>query len=141
VGSFIFFPRPQEKRKAAPKPQPPQGFALQLRRPGAEIEIRGVGVRGERATSHKDLLLRRSGCPVFCLRQAAAAKKQENRPLKKTKKTFYIAQLKTRSTSEVNNPGTRGGGLVINSKRKNTPRGGVVMRALKTNKKRTPTYM
>jgi hypothetical protein len=32
-----------------------------------------------------DLVLRCSGCPVFCLRQAAAAKKQENRPLKKNK--------------------------------------------------------
>jgi hypothetical protein len=33
------------------------------------------------------------GPSFFCLRQAAAAKKQENRPLKrnKTKKTFYIA--------------------------------------------------
>jgi hypothetical protein len=43
-------------------------------------------------TRHRELLLRCSGCPVFCLRQAAAAKKQENRRLKKKpKKTFYIA--------------------------------------------------
>jgi hypothetical protein len=33
------------------------------------------------------LFLRRcSGCPVFCLCQAAAAKKQENRPLKKNQR-------------------------------------------------------
>jgi hypothetical protein len=37
------------------------------------------------------LPLRRSGCPVFCFRQAAAAKKQENRPLKTPKNLFYIA--------------------------------------------------
>jgi hypothetical protein len=46
--------------------------------------------RGGRRTRHVDLLLRRLGCPVFCMRQAAAVKKQEIRPLKK-KKTFYIA--------------------------------------------------
>jgi hypothetical protein len=42
--------------------------------------------RGGRRTRHRDLLLRHSGCPVFCLRQAAAAaKKQENRLLNKNK--------------------------------------------------------
>jgi hypothetical protein len=40
------------------------------------------------------LPLRCSGCPVFCLRQAPAAKKQENGPLKKTKENvLYLPEL------------------------------------------------
>jgi hypothetical protein len=60
-----------------------------MRLPGGAIEIRGAGAEagGESAAGCRDLVLRRSGCPIFCLRppQAAAAKKQENRPLKKNK--------------------------------------------------------
>jgi hypothetical protein len=51
-----------------------------IRRPA--IEIRRAG--GERATGTCFYVAR--AVPVFCLRQAAAAKKQENRPLKKNKK-------------------------------------------------------
>jgi hypothetical protein len=47
--------------------------------------------RGGRRTCHRELLLRRSGCPGFCLRQAAAAKKQENRPLKKKERRRFIS--------------------------------------------------
>jgi hypothetical protein len=57
----------------------------------AELEAQiNRNPRGGRQTRHRDLLLRRSGCPVFCLRQAAAAKKTGKRTAQKTKKAFYI---------------------------------------------------
>jgi hypothetical protein len=84
-----------KQAKPAPTPQPPRGFALRLKAEAAGRSNRNP--RGGRRTRHRDLPLSCSGCPVFCLRQdrqAAAAKKQENRPRKKNKKTFcmfYIA--------------------------------------------------
>jgi hypothetical protein len=85
--------KPQELiSKPAPKPRPPRGFALRLKRPGGSIEIHGAG--GERVTG-TCLCVARAALFFACVRpQAAAAKKQENRPLKKKpKKTFYVALL------------------------------------------------
>jgi hypothetical protein len=53
VENFIYFIlKPQELSKPAPKPQPPRGFALRLKRPDGSIEIRRAGGEplGERAT-------------------------------------------------------------------------------------------
>jgi hypothetical protein len=49
-----------------------------------------LATRASAGEHHRDLLLRCSGYPVFCLRQAAATKKQENRPPKKTKENSRI---------------------------------------------------
>jgi hypothetical protein len=88
VESFIYFIlKPQELSKPAPKPQPPRGFALRLRRPGSSIEIRGAG--GERATG-TCFCVARAALDFACVRPPPPKNRKTDRT-KKTKKTFYIA--------------------------------------------------
>jgi hypothetical protein len=85
ASSNFFILKPQELSKPAPKPQPPQGFALQLKRPGGSIEIRGAG--GEHATG-----------TCFCVARAALFFACVRPPPPKTKKTGkQTAQKKQRN--------------------------------------------
>jgi hypothetical protein len=78
VGSFFF-------------PQPPWGFALQLRRPGGEIEVRGVGVGGERATATRTCFCVARAVLFFACVRPPPPKNRKTDRSKKPKKTFYIA--------------------------------------------------
>jgi hypothetical protein len=89
---YFYFEAPGAKQTSSNAPAAPG-----IRSPAAAAGRFNRNPRSGRRTCHRDLLLRRSGCSVFFLRQAAAAKEQENRPLKKNpKKTFYIALVRTK---------------------------------------------
>jgi hypothetical protein len=75
-------------RLSKPTPKPKAPGTPGIRSPAAAAGRFNRNPLGGRPNGHRDLLLRRSGCPAFCLRQAAAAKKQENMPLKKNKDFF-----------------------------------------------------
>jgi hypothetical protein len=83
--------KPQELSKPAPKPRPPRGFALRLKRPGGSIEIRGAG--GERATG-TCLCVARAALFFACVRPPPPKNRKTGRSKKNRdliEKTFYIA--------------------------------------------------
>jgi hypothetical protein len=67
-----------------PKPQPPRGFALRLKRTGGPIEIRGAG--GERATGTCLCVIALLGLPCFLLASGRRRKKTGKQTAQKKEK-------------------------------------------------------
>jgi hypothetical protein len=118
--SFILFIlKPQELSKPAPKPQPqgqpPRGFALRLKWPGGsiEIEIRGGGTGGERATGA--VLLCCSGCPLPCFLLASGRRRQTQTP--KNRKTDRQKKRKKERLASPCSMGTEMAGLELAGQR------------------------
>jgi hypothetical protein len=85
--TIVFVLKPQELNKPAPKPQPPRGFALRLRR-GRAVQSKSAG---REANAPEGLAFASLGLPCFLLASGRRRQKTGNQAAQKKQRRRFTS--------------------------------------------------